>query len=106
MDRHYHELKSAVGQATQNGTTADTSALQRLHMEEEHMVTTRWESLIESEKASQKREFRSWVVHTYQDYYIENAEEQDAGGAGNSKKNMKKKLSVRFDGKYFNIYCY
>ncbi|XP_021946014.1 protein C12orf4 isoform X2 [Folsomia candida] len=95
--RHYHELKSAVGQATQNGTTADTSALQRLHMEEEHMVTTRWESLIESEKASQKREFRSWVVHTYQDYYIENAEEQDAGGAGNSKKNMKKKLSVRFD---------
>lgn len=65
------------------------------------MIFTRWESLIEGDKSSQKREFRSWVVTTYQDYYIENAEEQgNGGGIGNSsnaKKNFKKKLSVRFD---------
>jgi hypothetical protein len=86
-------MNSAVSQATQNNSTADVNALASLHFDEAHLVRTRWESLIESDKLKQKREYRDWVVHTYQDYFLE-AEEQNQV---KDKKAYKKKLSVRFD---------
>ncbi|CAL8080827.1 unnamed protein product [Orchesella dallaii] len=98
-ERQNQEMTAAISMASQNNTTTDVNTLATIHFDEAHLVQTRWESLIENENAKQKREFRDWVVKTYQDYFLE-AEEQQNNTTSSSctgNKRNKKKYSVRFD---------
>lgn len=98
VNRQNQEMTAAISMANHKNSTTDVNTLATIHFDEAHMVQTRWESLIESENAKQKREFCDWVVKTYQDYYLETEENQNGGSiASNGNKKNKKKLSVRFD---------
>jgi len=81
---------SMLNQQSQQRTEADVNNLATVHIDESHMIQTRWESLIESEKEEQKRELRDWVMKTYQEYYIQSEEQIQ-------NKEKKKKHTVRFD---------
>jgi len=93
-EKQNKEMASTVSQSGVN-STANVNSLAAVHFDNSSLVRTRWESILESENLKQKREFRDWIVHTYQDYYIEAAEEQNQNQKRG--KGMKKKLSVRFD---------
>jgi len=66
--------------------TRDVNSLAAMHFDDIHLSRTRYESLIESENLKQKREFRDWILATYEEYFLQ-AEEN-----ATLDKKMKKKV--------------